>query len=115
MKYRLKPEAVPFFKKDLSTSIYDLSTWKQYQVDVEALEKVEDTYIKYGIPMSKSGDSLSGWSEKDGAHFHFTIHYPSVKYCEYDKFSNGKHTRELMNKIQNTINYFYSDFVNEVK
>jgi hypothetical protein len=56
---------------------------------------------------------LGGWSGEDGARFEFTIHFPSVKFNEYDKFSKGKITRELMNKIQSQINYFYDDFLND--
>ena len=108
--YRLKKEAVQFFKKDLATTICTMDTWNKYGVDTTALEEVEDAYIKYGFKTSDIGSSLSGWGKEDGSHFHFTIHYPSVKFMEHDKFSNGKLTRELMDNMQHCINNLYSQF-----
>lgn len=114
-KYRLKKEAVPFFKENLATSILDYSTWvDSYNVDPEALEKVEPMYIKYGISTGENSSNLSGWDE-DGKHFHFTIYFPDVKYSESDKFGNGKIVRELMDKIQNNINDFYEQFANKTE
>ena len=109
--YRLKKEAVPFFKKDEAARIYPIDIWDSLKVDIEALEVVEEMYINYGIKTSKIASDLGGWDE-DGSHFHFTIVFPSVKYCEHDKFTNGKMVRNLMDKIQNQINYFYQEFVN---
>lgn len=111
-QYRLKKEAVPFFIEKHATAIYPLDTWKSIAVDINALEEVEETFLTFGHPTSKSTKSLCGWSGDNGAYFHFTIHFPGVKYSEHDKFSNGKVTRELMNKIQNSINTFYADFLN---
>lgn len=115
MKYRLKKEATVFFKQDLATLIADLSFWFGLQVDKSALEEVEETYISFGIKTSESGSSLCGWDGDKGSHFHFTINFPSVKFCEHDKFSNGRVTRELMDVIQNKISDFYSQFVTETK
>ena len=119
-KYRLKKEAVPFFKKELACSVNDWDTWtKTYNVDEKAIEEVEDCFVSYGFE-TKTGTSLCGWGNPDsntdknkiGSHFHFTIHFPSMKYYEYDKFTNGKMSRELMNRIQNAINQFYDSFNN---
>ncbi len=111
--YRLKKEAVQFFKDKYATSIYPLDTWDDIGVDIIALEEVEEMYIEYGhYSLNGNGSSLSGWGEK-GTYFHFTITFPSVKYNEHDKFNNGKTTRDLMNRIQNQINYFYQEFVND--
>ena len=112
-KYRLKKEAVPFFKEKHVTSIYSLDVWDNLGVDEKALEVVEDACLFYGQKTSQYGSSLGGWSEKEGAKFFFTIQFPSVKMQEYDKFSNGKVMRGLMDKIQNVINYFQVDFLNE--
>jgi len=112
-KYRLKKEAVPFFKSDLATSIIDYDIWvNQYNIDPKALEEVAPMYIKYGIPLGESGNSLSGWNEL-GKHFHFTIYFPNVEYSESDKFGNGRIVRELMDKIQVNINNFYEEFANK--
>lgn len=120
-KYRLKKEAVPFFRKDLATAVRDWVTWtKTYNVDEKALEEVEDCFVSYGFE-TKTGTSLCGWVNPDsnnektrkGAHFHFTIHFPSMKNQEYDLFSKGKLSRDLMDRIQNVLNQFYSEF-NEV-
>jgi hypothetical protein len=43
--YRLKKEAVPFFKEECATKILDLETWKKYQVDEKALEEIRNTVI----------------------------------------------------------------------
>ena len=118
--YRLKSEAVKFFKKDLSCKIFDLETWtKTYNVDERALEEVEDCFVSFGHK-TDTGTSLSGWGNPDderlktnkGAHFHFTLHFPSMKYQEYDVFNKGKITRELMDNIQRVANQFYHEFNN---
>lgn len=111
--FRLKKEAVPFFLKKHATSIYSYETWQSLQVDMSALEEVEPAFLEYGIKTSSNESSLGGWSKEKGTDFCFTIHFPSMKYQEYDKFKKGGVTRELMNKIQQNINYFYQDFVNE--
>jgi hypothetical protein len=112
MNYRLKKEAVPFFKEGLATSILPIERWRELHVDDNALEKVEDCRIIYGAK-AKSGNALSGWSQDEGSHFCFTIVFPSVKYCEHDKFSNGRVIRKLMDAIQGNINSFYNEFNNE--
>lgn len=118
MNYRLKKEAVPFFKEELATAIMGYDVWTQtYHVEPNALEKVEPAYLRYGFK-EKNSSSLCGWSnpetnEDGGSHFHFTIYFPSSKICEHDKFSNGKVVRSLMDKIQNDVNYFYQQFNNK--
>jgi hypothetical protein len=120
-KYRLKKEAVPFFRRELTYAVLSWDTWtKTYNVDPSALEEVEDCFVSYGFE-TKTGTSLCGWGNPDsnnektkkGAHFHFTIHFPSMKNQEYDLFSKGKLSRDLMDRIQNVLNQFYSEF-NEV-
>ena len=108
--YRLKPEAVPFFLKKHSTSLYTIDTWEELNVDIVALDEVEEMYISYGHRDNETSSSLGGWDEKNGSHFYFTLNFPSVKYIEHDKFSKGKMTRELMNRIQQNINFFYNEF-----
>ncbi|WP_035593287.1 hypothetical protein [Elizabethkingia anophelis] len=110
--FRLKKEATPFFKEKYATTIYDYEQWEKLGVDINALEEVENAFLTYGHSDKKNrSSSLSGWSIDEGSHFHFTITFPSVKMFEHDKFSNGKVIRSLMNKIQNNINHFYSDFI----
>jgi hypothetical protein len=114
MNYRLKSEAVPFFKEESATKILPIETWRELHVDDNALEKVEDCYINYGIRTERgNSQSLSGWSWDSGSYFHFTIIFPSVKYHEHDKFSNGKIIRKLMDTIQQHISSFYNEFNNE--
>lgn len=111
--YRLKPEAVEFFKEKHATAIYCHETWEEIGVDVKALEEVKDSFLTFGHKdKNNKGSSLAGWGSDDGSHFHFTIHFPSTKMKEHDAFSNGRVIRELMNKIQNQIDYFYSNFNN---
>lgn len=112
--YRLKPEAVPFFKEKHATSIYPFDTWESLGVDVKALEEIEDAYLTFGHKdKNNKSSSLSGWDGANGSHFHFTIHFPNTKFGEHDKFGNGRIVRELMNKIQRNIDNFYSDFTNK--
>lgn len=111
--YRLKKEAVPFFSEKIATKIMDLSTWEENHVDINALEKVEPVRVEYGhVKEGRNYASLGGWSADEGTHFHFTIHFPSVKFMEHDNFGNGKMVRELMDKIQRVVNSHYQDFVN---
>lgn len=114
--YRLKPEAVPFFKEKYATAIYPYDTWEGIGVDVKALDEVKDAYISYGHADQRPNGistSLGGWGCDEGSRFHFTLHFPSMKFMEHDKFSKGRITRELMEKIQKEVNYFYSQFINE--
>ena len=76
-----------------------------------ALEEVEPMFVKYGIKRSECSSTLGGWSKEEGTSFEFTIHFPSVTFYEHDKFTNGRMTRELMDRIQRQINNFYEQFV----
>lgn len=112
-KYRLKKEAVPFFKKDLATNILSYDTWKDLKVDDNALEEVEDAYITFGHCDRKNRSStLCGWGGEDGSHFHFTLIFPSTKFHEHDKFTKNRSTRELMDEIQVVVNRYYQSFNN---
>lgn len=113
--YRLKPDAVKYFKEGLATSIHSWDTWTQtYHVDENALEEVQDAYLTYGHSNHKNqSKTLAGWDGDNGSHFHFTIIFPSVKFAEHDKFSNGKVVRQLMNNIQRCVDNFYMDFANK--
>ncbi|RZJ33753.1 MAG: hypothetical protein EOO51_12665 [Flavobacterium sp.] len=114
-QYRLKKEAVRFFNEKHSTTIQTFDYWDRLGVDDKALEIVEDAFISYGHKTSDISSSLSGWSADDGSKFHFTLHFPSVKFMEHDKFSKGKPVREMMDKIQKHVNYFFAEFVNEAQ
>jgi len=114
--YRLKPEAVPFFAEKLRTSVYDFETWKKiYNVDENALEEVKPIYLTFGMPDREGSINKStyGWSNDDGSHYHFTVHFPSAKYQEYDKFSKGETIRKMMDVIQKQLDYFYQQFIEE--
>lgn len=109
-RYRLKLEAVQFFNQKHATSIYDLDVWQdKLGVDITALEEVEPTVIEHGHKSSESTTQLGGWDE-DGGKYHFTIRFPSIKLMEHDAFSNGKTLRELMSRMQSTVDSFYSQF-----
>jgi len=112
-KFRLKKEAVPFFNEKHATSIYNYSVWKDLQVEMKALEEVQDVYVKLGHQsLTTNGSSLCGWNDK-GSHFHFTIYFPSSKHREHDEFSKGRNVREMIDKIQNSLDTFFDDFVND--
>ena len=112
--FRLKKEATPFFKEKHATAIYPFDTWNSLGVDPKALEEVEPAYLTYGHrDLKNNSASLSGWNGENGSHFHFTVVFPSCKYLEHDKFTNGKVMRKLMDRIQSNVDHFYSDFINE--
>lgn len=108
--FRLKKEAVPYFKEKHATSIYSYATWEKLGVDDRALEEVKSVYLSYGHDMNSGSKTLCGWDE-NGSRFQFTIHFPSLKYKEHDMFSKDRMIRELMNKIQSDINDFQSKFL----
>lgn len=110
--YRLKPEARPFISEKHATRVYDFPTWDKLSVNMNALEEVKPAYITYGIETSKNSSSLSGWSEKNGADYKFTIHFPSQKFMEHDKFSKGNVIGELMDLMQSVIDSFYERYSN---
>ena len=107
--YRLKKEAVEYFDKKYATAIHDWDAWHKTGVDDNALEEVREPYLAHGIKTSEISSTLGGWDE-NGSRFCFTIYFPSVRFYEHDKFTSGKMTRELMNKIQPVISNFYNDF-----
>lgn len=109
--YRLKKEAVQFFKEKYATKIYPFDTWESIGADMNALELVDGPYIRQGIKLGENSLICGGW-DNNGSRFEFTIVYPSVKFYEHDKFTNGRMTRELMDKIQHEISNFFNDFVN---
>ncbi len=111
-KYRLKKEAREFVLEKYSNSIYTLDIWNDAGIDIRALEEIKPVYITYGINDLDQGSSLSGWGGKKGAHFHFTIKFPSIKYSEYDKFSKGRELSKFMDKIQNMADNYFDDFIN---
>jgi len=112
--YRLKPEAVPFFKDKVATAVQSFDSWEKYNIDMNALEEVQPAYVTYGHTLKNddgtSSGSLCGWSADDGARFHFTLHFPSLQYQEYDRFSKGTPVRQMMIKIQQQLDYFCQQF-----
>lgn len=113
-KFRLKPEAVQFFQEKHSTAIYSFDTWEKIGVDVNALEEIEDAYLTFGHKdKNNMGSSLCGWDGDNGSHFHFTIHFPSTKFQEHDRFANGRVVRDFMNEIQRKVNNFYLNYSEE--
>lgn len=112
-QYRLKKEALPFFLEKHATAIYPLDTWKtELSVDANALEEVKEPVIYYGQvnPKSPISSWLGGWDE-NGTHLHFTIVFPSMQFQEHDRFTNGRMIREIMDKINSSIQYHYNSFV----
>lgn len=114
-RYRLKKEALSFFSENLAKEVMALHEWEEhYHVDERALEEVKPAYVTFGFK-ENNASSLCGWSSSEnnghaGSHFHFTIHFPSTKLREHDKFSKGRVVRELMDRIQNDIDHFYQKF-----
>ena len=111
--YRVKKEAIPFVLEKHATKIYSLQVWEELGFCEKALEVVEPMYIRYGKRRSEISSTLGGWNKEEGTSFEFTIYFPSVSFYENDKFTNGKMTRELMDRIQSQIDGFYTEFVNE--
>jgi hypothetical protein len=114
-RYRLRKEAVPFFKEDLATAVMSYDEWiDTYHVEPKALEEIKPLFVTYGF-RENNGATLSGWSNPEsnklgGSHFHFTLHFPSTSFKEHDQFNKGRVVRELMDKIQNQLDYFYDKF-----
>ncbi|MDR1884274.1 MAG: DUF1566 domain-containing protein [Prevotella sp.] len=103
-RYRLKKEAVQFFKKELATVVDTMNFWKSKNVDEAALEKAE-AYIIYGN--GETRNNLCGFDSKNGVHFNFQVKYPVMNYREYTKFRSGESVRELMNRLQDVVDRFY--------
>lgn len=113
--YRLKPEAVPFFAEKMATGIYSEEVWENHNIDMKALEEVKPIFLTFGHEQKRETytcGTLGGW-DKDGGKFHFTVNFPSLKYQEFDKFNKGRPVREMMEKIQKQLDYFYQQFVTE--
>lgn len=124
---RLKKEARPFFKEDLAERTLSYDQWHNYyHMDENALEEVEEVYITYGAKRyskySTSGttNDLGGWANPDndeykkngqaGGRFCFTIHFPSMKWEEHDKFSRGRLIAGLIDRIQKEADWYFKQF-----
>lgn len=110
-KYKLKKEAIQFFKEDLATKVYPKDIWDNLSVDLNALTEVKEPFISYGKKTGKESSSLCGWSPESGARYEFTINFPSLTFHEHDVFSKGRITRELMNSIQDAVSEYYENFL----
>ena len=119
---RLKKEARPFFKEELAREVYDFDTWtKTYNIDENALEEVKEPFVTYGHKTSDSCSTLGGWSNPEneeckknksgGGTFYFAIHFPSMKFEEYDRFSKGRLIAGLMDRIQRAADSYFTQFV----
>lgn len=111
-KYRLKKEAIPYFRTKLATTIWDYSQWQEIGVDNVALEEVEPCHIEYGHRTGSDTKRLSGFDSDDGGRFRFTIVFPSMKHKEYNEFSKGKLMGDLMRHMQELANRYFEDYVN---
>ena len=126
--HRLKKEALPFFKEDLSRETHNIEEWKRlFNIDENALEEIKEpvitcghhTYGKDGLPVTAT---LAGWENPEnsaakehkrigGTHYCFTIHFPSVKWEEHDKFMKGRMVRELLDRLQQEADRYFMDFL----
>jgi hypothetical protein len=107
----------------LAREVYDLDTWKKYNIDEKALEEVEEPFITYGHKTSDNCTTLGGWSnpenenyKKDksaGGTFYFAIHFPSMKFEENDRFSKGRIIAGLMDRIRRTADSYFTQFVSD--
>lgn len=125
--HRLKKEALQFFKEDLSKATHSVEEWKKmYNIDEEALIEIKEPVITYGRDdYGRDGTkstSLCGWSNPEnvqvknddeigGSRFCFTIHFPSAKYEEHDRFSKGRVLRGLMDRLQHEADNYFTQFV----
>lgn len=98
--YKLKKEAVPFFKDEYKSIIKPLEVWARNRIEIQALQEVPPVYLTFGF---KKGESnyLCGWDSKDGgeSHFHFTIHVPLCTHNEHEDFKSSGCIRVLMDKL----------------
>ena len=109
-KYKIKEAAVPFIKEKYATGVYSFDVWDANGIDMNALEEVFPIYITHGKKTGETSSTLSGW-DKDGGTFEFTIHFPGIAYGEWDKFNNGRTTRELMDRLQRETDRFFEQFL----
>lgn len=109
-KYRLKKEAIPFINERYATNISSFERWESIGIDINALEEVEPPHISYGI-----NNSLCGWNAENGAQFHLTVNFPSIKWKEYDEFSKGRMVADFIRRLEDTANEYMTNFLEEVK
>lgn len=109
-RYRLKRNAVPYFDDKYADKIYSYNVWEKDNISINALEEVEPIYISYGFD-KKGYTDLSGWSNDDGAHFHFTINFPLTNLKEYNLIKTRM--PDIMRDIQNIVNQKTKDFTKQ--
>ena len=118
-KYRLKPEAIPYFSDNLAKKIESFSFWKNHNVDLNALEEIKEFYIESGHYSIRNKDAkhIQGWTsgnfDTDGipyAEFHFTARINGIENIDYNLI-NGKDIRILMNDFEEVLGYWYHNLL----
>lgn len=127
---RLKKEARPFFKEELARSVMDFDNWKELKVDENALDEVEEVFITYGnkrYPKYASYENIyeefGMWCNPDndeykkngeaGATLCFSMHFPSCKWEEHDRFMKGRMVAGLMDRLQTEADNYFKQFVSD--
>lgn len=106
IKYRLKPEARPFFDPILMTKILSIQEWEEKNVSLYALEKLGKAFIEPGIPTSPASRRIRAHHFDTGiSEYHFTVNV----------FSDGKdHSSEnykrILDAVQNAVNELFDSW-----
>lgn len=111
-KYKLKTAALQFFSEKYHTEINTLFWWNNLTVGKNLLDEVDRCYLYYGhikeLSKNTTMTSCKGWdsTKNNGqARFDFSLYITDI---EKNQFEDIK-TRELMDKIQLTVNKHISN------
>jgi hypothetical protein len=105
--FRLKKEAVPFFKKRFAAEIKPFDFWYSHKIDMAALEEVKAPYISFGHMRNDGTTILSKWCSKDGSEIHFTLNFNGMSMQEHDLFKDENNIRNLMEHVEESMVAFY--------
>lgn len=105
--YKLKKEAVQFFQEKYAEDILPFETWRDLQVNMNALEEVKVVEVLVGMKDdSGRSSSISSWSsngENKGATFWFTAHLHGMSNHSYHLFTEGNWRQEIAMVLEEAI------------
>jgi hypothetical protein len=111
--FRLKKEAVPFFKKRFAAKIKPFDFWDSHKIDMAALEEVKTPYISFGHVWNDSTTKLARWCSKNGSEIHFTLNFNGMSMQEHDLFTDENNIRNLMEHVEESMVAFYFNKISD--
>lgn len=107
-KYKLRQEVLRYFTINYRDVAKTLQEWADMGVHLSALKLVNVADVSYGAKIGNGVLHKSTWSSETGGRFSFSINFPYMDNCEYNKFGEDN-INELIDVIQRSVDTLYID------